>query len=205
MDPAMPETMKAAAIDRFGGPEVFRVRSLSVPKPKPESGPHPAGHGGHRRLGSRDTCGRLRSQQRFPPGHRQRWRGTVVAVGSRVRRFRSGDHVYAYTMKGGLLRRVRRGQSGRGRAHPARGQARRGRRAGRRRHHGAGGPGRQAAHQARRAADDLRRQRRNRPHRGAARQADGGEGVRHRVGDRWRRGWRGGWAPTRWSTGARTT
>lgn len=35
MDTAMPETMKAAAIDRFGGPEVFRVRSLSVPKPKP--------------------------------------------------------------------------------------------------------------------------------------------------------------------------
>ena len=30
MDTAMPETMKAAAIDRFGGPEVFRVRSLSV-------------------------------------------------------------------------------------------------------------------------------------------------------------------------------
>jgi hypothetical protein len=35
MDTAMPETMKAAAIDRFGGPEVFGVRSLSVPKPKP--------------------------------------------------------------------------------------------------------------------------------------------------------------------------
>ena len=35
MDTAMPETMKAAAIDRFGGPDVFRVRALSVPKPKP--------------------------------------------------------------------------------------------------------------------------------------------------------------------------
>ena len=35
METAIPETMKAATIDRFGGPEVFRVRSLSVPKPKP--------------------------------------------------------------------------------------------------------------------------------------------------------------------------
>ena len=33
MNPAIPETMKAAAIDRFGGPEVIHTRSLPVPKP----------------------------------------------------------------------------------------------------------------------------------------------------------------------------
>ena len=33
MNPSIPETMKAAAIDRFGGPEVIHTQSLPVPKP----------------------------------------------------------------------------------------------------------------------------------------------------------------------------
>ena len=33
MNPSIPEKMKAAAIDRFGGPEVIHTQSLPVPKP----------------------------------------------------------------------------------------------------------------------------------------------------------------------------
>src|ERR1041385_8243773 len=35
MNPSIPDKMKAAAIDRFGGPEVIQTRSLPVPKPGP--------------------------------------------------------------------------------------------------------------------------------------------------------------------------
>jgi hypothetical protein len=34
MSPPVPEKMKAAAIDRFGGPEVFHTRLLPVPSPR---------------------------------------------------------------------------------------------------------------------------------------------------------------------------
>src|SRR6185295_2520870 len=33
MNPSIPETMKAAAFDRHGGPEVIHTESLPVPKP----------------------------------------------------------------------------------------------------------------------------------------------------------------------------
>ena len=34
MTPFIPETMKAAAFDRYGGPEVLKPHDLPVPKPK---------------------------------------------------------------------------------------------------------------------------------------------------------------------------
>jgi NADPH2:quinone reductase len=33
MEPYIPETMKAAAIDRYGGPDVLRLHELPVPRP----------------------------------------------------------------------------------------------------------------------------------------------------------------------------
>src|SRR4029079_13626784 len=38
MKPSIPDTMKAAAIDRFGGPEVIQTRSLPIPKPGANEG-----------------------------------------------------------------------------------------------------------------------------------------------------------------------
>jgi NADPH:quinone reductase len=102
MDTAIPETMKAAAIDRFGGPEVLRVRSLSVPKPKPNQVLIRLDTAG---IGAWDPdirAGDFVLSKSFPQVIGNDGAGTVVAVGSRVRRFRSGDHVYAYTMKGGF-------------------------------------------------------------------------------------------------------
>jgi NADPH:quinone reductase len=102
MDTAMPETMKAAAIDRFGGPEVFRVRSLSVPKPKPNQVLIRLDTAGIGVWDPEIRAGDFVLSKGFPQVIGNDGAGTVVAVGSRVRRFRSGDHVYAYTMKGGF-------------------------------------------------------------------------------------------------------
>ena len=102
MDTAMPETMKAAAIDRFGGPEVFRVRSLSVPRPKPNQILIRLDTAGIGVWDPEIRAGDFVLSKDFPQVIGNDGAGTVVAVGSRVRRFRSGDHVYAYTMKGGF-------------------------------------------------------------------------------------------------------
>jgi NADPH:quinone reductase-like Zn-dependent oxidoreductase len=103
MDGVTPVMMKAAAIERFGGPGVFRVRTLSVPRPKPNEvliRLETAGIGvwdPYAREGELDN-----EDQGFPQIIGNDGAGTVVAVGSRVRRFRPGDRVYAYTMNGGF-------------------------------------------------------------------------------------------------------
>jgi len=103
MNEATPVMMKAAAIERFGGPDVFRMRSLSVPRPKPTEvliRLQTAGIGvwdPYAREGELDN-----EDEGFPQIIGNDGAGTVVAVGSRVRRFRPGDRVYAYTMNGGF-------------------------------------------------------------------------------------------------------
>jgi NADPH2:quinone reductase len=100
-------TMRAAAIDRFGRPEVLKLHLLPVPAIDPGEvliAVHTAG------VGSWDADMR---QGWSPDGKRPRFplvlgtdgSGTVVAVGSRVRRFGVDDKVYAYTFansKGGF-------------------------------------------------------------------------------------------------------
>jgi NADPH:quinone reductase-like Zn-dependent oxidoreductase len=98
--------MRAAAIDRFGGPEVISVQTLPVPTldagdvliavdtagvaswdAEMRSGWSPSGHA------------------RFPLVLGTDGSGIVAAVGSRVRRFKLGDKVYAYSFdnpKGGF-------------------------------------------------------------------------------------------------------
>ena len=103
MKPSIPDRMKAAAIDRFGGPEVIQTRSLPVPKP-----------GANEVLIRLDTVGigvwdPYVREGDIPTGEPQFPRvigndgaGTVVAAGDNVTRFRVGEHVYAYSMDGGF-------------------------------------------------------------------------------------------------------
>lgn len=103
MDVATPVMMKAAAIERFGGPGVFRVRTLSVPRPKANEvliKLDTAGIGvwdPEAREGELDL-----GNDGFPQIIGNDGAGMVAAVGTRVERFRPGDRVYAYTMKGGF-------------------------------------------------------------------------------------------------------
>jgi len=103
MNPSIPETMKAAAFDHFGGPDVIHMRSLPVPRPGP-----------HEVLIQLDTAGigvwdpyvregeLPMGEKRFPRVIGNDGAGTVVAAGDRVTRFRVGERVYAYSMNGGF-------------------------------------------------------------------------------------------------------
>lgn len=104
MSPSIPKTMKAAVIDKFGGPDVLHVARVPVPEPG-ERGVlvhvHAAG------IGSWDPWVREGGMggTRFPQVIGSDGSGTVVAAGAKVRRFKVGDRVYAYAMdnpKGGF-------------------------------------------------------------------------------------------------------
>jgi len=102
----LPYTMRAAAIDRFGGPEVLTVRRLPVPRVD-------AGEV----LIALDTAGvgswDAEMRAGWYPGGKPRFplvlgtdgAGIVAAVGARVRRLKPGDRVYSYSFanpKGGF-------------------------------------------------------------------------------------------------------
>jgi NADPH2:quinone reductase len=95
---AIPATMRAAAIDRFGGPEVLTLHTLPTPVPDATEV-----------LIAVDTAGvgpwdaDIRGGW-FPAGRPQfplvlgtDGAGTVAAVGSRVRRVKVGDPAYSYS------------------------------------------------------------------------------------------------------------
>jgi len=102
----VPTTMRAAAIDHFGGPEVLTLHSLPVPVPDPHEvliALHTAGVGGW----DADMRGGWwpEGRPRFPVVLGTDGAGTIAAVGSRVRRLQVGDKVYAYSFnnpKGGF-------------------------------------------------------------------------------------------------------
>jgi NADPH:quinone reductase-like Zn-dependent oxidoreductase len=103
MEPYIPETMKAAAIDRYGGPDVLRMHELPVPRP-----------------GSKKVLIRLEAagigvwdadvrsgefefrKSGFPKVLGNDGSGTVMAVGKGVNRARVGDRVYSYSFEGGF-------------------------------------------------------------------------------------------------------
>jgi NADPH:quinone reductase-like Zn-dependent oxidoreductase len=105
MDVGIPETMNAAVIDRYGGPEVLHLRSLPVPEPKRDEvliRLDAAGIGVWdpwiRSGEARDELG----ERPFPQVLGNDGAGTVVAFGDDVTRFAPGDRVYAYAMEGGF-------------------------------------------------------------------------------------------------------
>jgi NADPH2:quinone reductase len=104
---AIPRTMRAVAISRFGGPEVFEVRMLPAPTPDANEvliALHTAGVGGWdadiRGGGWPDSV-----DPNFPLVLGTDGSGNVAAVGSSIRRMRAGDAVYSYSWnnpKGGF-------------------------------------------------------------------------------------------------------
>jgi NADPH:quinone reductase len=103
--PQVPEAMRAAAIDRFGGPEVLSVQLLPVPQLGSDEvliATHTAGVGPWD-LEIRE--GGYGGRTRFPLILGVDGSGIVVARGARVRRFQIGDPIYAYSWnnaKGGF-------------------------------------------------------------------------------------------------------
>jgi NADPH2:quinone reductase len=94
----IPESMKAAAIDRFGPPSVLRLHQLPVPNPGPREvliALDTAGVGSWD-ASIRDGSWRKPGRPRFPLIPGTDGAGIVVAKGARVRRFRLGEAVYAY-------------------------------------------------------------------------------------------------------------
>jgi NADPH:quinone reductase-like Zn-dependent oxidoreductase len=104
--PHIPATMRAAALDRFGGPEVLTPHMLPVPVPEAREvliALHTAG------VGSWDAEMRAgwspSGHPKFPLVLGTDGSGTIVEVGSSVRRLKVGDKVYSYSFdnpKGGF-------------------------------------------------------------------------------------------------------
>lgn len=97
-------TMNAAAIDRFGPPQVLKLHKLPVPQPGPEEvliAVHSAGVGVWDES-VRDGSWRPYGRPKFPLVLGTDGAGVVVGKGARVRRFRVGDRVYAVDYAGGF-------------------------------------------------------------------------------------------------------
>lgn len=101
----LPKTMRAAAIDRFGGPKQLKQHVLPVPDIDDHEvliAVHTAGVGP---WDAEMREGALSEPSRFPLVLGTDGSGTIVALGSRVRNFELGDQVYSYSYenpKGGF-------------------------------------------------------------------------------------------------------
>ncbi len=103
------KTMRAVALDQFGGPEVLKVQTLPIPDVGSDEILIQVEAAG---VGVWDPFEReggfaqwSDTEPKFPYVPGSDGAGTVVAVGERVRRFREGDRVYAFGLanpKGGF-------------------------------------------------------------------------------------------------------
>jgi len=95
---AVPQTMRAAAIDKAGGPEVITLHTLPVPRPAADEvliAVHTAG------VAVWDASVRVHPEEithsRFPLVLGTDGAGVIAAVGSQVSGFKPGDQVYSYS------------------------------------------------------------------------------------------------------------
>jgi len=94
----LPESMKAAAVDRFGPPCALTLHELPLPTPGPQEvviAIETAGIGSWD-ASIRDGSWRKPGRAHFPLVPGVDGAGVIVAKGARVRRLRLGDRVYAY-------------------------------------------------------------------------------------------------------------
>ena len=106
---AKEKTMRAVAMDRFGGPETLKVQTLPIPEPDADEiliHVEAAGVGAwdpfEREGGFAEILGRA---PKFPYVLGTDGAGTVAAVGAEVKNFKEGDRVYAAELgnpKGGF-------------------------------------------------------------------------------------------------------
>jgi NADPH:quinone reductase len=103
----IPTTMRAAAIDRFGGPELLTIHTLPVPEPNANEvliAVEAAGAGTWD-VGFVDGTN-VEDEVRFPYIPGLDGAGRIAAVGARVDLFSVGDSVYSYSFgngKGGFF------------------------------------------------------------------------------------------------------
>lgn len=103
---AVPQTMRAAAIDHAGGPQVITLHTLPVPKPDPDEvliAVQTAGVASWD-AGIREHPDSIKHAQ-MPLVLGTDGAGTIAAIGSQVHDFKVGDQVYSYSWdnpKGGF-------------------------------------------------------------------------------------------------------
>jgi NADPH2:quinone reductase len=103
MEASIPAQMRAAAFDRYGGPEVLHTEMLPVPRPGPDEVLIRLDSAGIGEWDQYVRSGEIElGESRFPRIIGNDGAGEVVAVGKNVRRFRIGDRVYAYSLEGGF-------------------------------------------------------------------------------------------------------
>jgi len=94
------DTMKAAAIDRFGGPDELTLHTLSIPETGPDEvliRVDTAGVGVWDPWVREGEFAKMRGEKpRFPYVLGADGSGTIVELGKSVKRFREGDKVYGY-------------------------------------------------------------------------------------------------------------
>jgi NADPH:quinone reductase len=98
-------TMRAAAIDRFGGPEVLTIHNLPIPKISAQEVLIKIDTAGVGQWDARTRDGTWAESKDFPLILGVDGSGVVVETGAQVRRLKKGDRVYAYSYgspKGGF-------------------------------------------------------------------------------------------------------